>query len=128
MEPLVVVGVEIDRCPGCGGIWLDAGEIKSLAAQPAEALNQITELDHQSPSVNSTERGLAKDALEKPCPACGGKLAHAIFGGTVVEHCNGCQGLYVDRGELQKAMELVDTTAATTIVALAKSVETSGTI
>ena len=25
--------IEIDRCTGCGGIWLDAGEIEQVAAK-----------------------------------------------------------------------------------------------
>jgi len=128
MQPLVVVGVEIDRCGGCGGLWLDEGEVKALAAQPADALNQVRAVDNQSSSVNPTDIGLPEGLLDKPCPACAGKLTHAVFGSTGVEHCNSCHGIYVDRGELQKAMQLVDTTEATTIVALARSVETSGTI
>ncbi len=128
MDVLMVAEVEIDRCPGCGGLWLDGGEIKLLAAKPAEALNEIRAIDNYTPSVNPTDRGLTAGVLDKPCPGCSGKLTHAIFGSTAVEHCNACDGIYVDSDELQKAMALVDTTAATTIVALAKSVETSGEI
>ena len=124
----MVVNVEIDYCAGCGGIWLDEGEIKALAAQPADALNQVRAFDNQVASVNATDPGLTEGLLNKPCPACKGKLTHAVFSGTGVEHCNSCHGIFVDRGELQKAMQLVDTTEATTIVALARSVETSGTL
>ena len=128
MKPIVVAGVEIDRCEGCGGLWLDGGEIKELAQKPADALSEVQAIDNESASVNPTNPGLSPEVLDKPCPACGGKLTHAVFASTGVEHCNGCQGLFLDRGELQKAMALVDTTAATTIVALAKSVETAGTL
>lgn len=128
MQPLEVVGVEIDFCSGCGGIWLDEGEIKALAAAPGATLDQVRALDNQIASVNPVDPGKVASTLDKPCPACGGKLTHAEFADTGVEHCNGCHGIFVDRGELQKAMQLVDTTAATTIVALARSVETSGTL
>lgn len=128
MQPLEIVGVEIDFCSGCGGIWLDEGEIKALAAQPASALDQVRSLDNQIASVNPVAPGKSAETLSKPCPACGGKLTNAEFSGTNVEHCNGCHGIFVDRGELQKAMQLVDTTEATTIVALAKSVSTSGSL
>jgi Zn-finger nucleic acid-binding protein len=126
MQPLLVVGVEIDFCTGCGGIWLDEGEIKALAAAPAVTLDQVRALDNQIPSVNPVDPGKSTATINKPCPACGGKLTNAEFSGTNVEHCNGCHGIFVDRGELQRTMQLVDTTEATTIVALARSVETSG--
>lgn len=128
MQALMVVNVEIDFCTGCGGIWLDEGEIKALAAMPAEALNQVRSIDNQIASVNPVDPGAVDGIVDKPCPACGGKLTNAEFSGTNVEHCNGCHGIFVDRGELQKAMQLVDTTEATTIVALARSVSTSGSL
>jgi Zn-finger nucleic acid-binding protein len=125
MEPLFVVGVEIDRCAKCGGLWLDVGEIKQLAQAPDDAMVQAGEIHL---AVSPTESGLTDGLLDKPCPACGGKLTHAVFDETGVEQCSACHGIYLDRGELQNAMDLVDTNQATTIVALAKSVETSGTL
>lgn len=29
-------GVEVDECPGCGGIWLDQGELEELARRESE--------------------------------------------------------------------------------------------
>lgn len=129
LQPLEVVGVEIDCCGGCGGIWLDEGEVKALAAQPAETAAKVSMFEQDAGGqFTPTDPGVSAEALAKPCPACGGKLTHALFGPTAIEHCNGCHGIFVDRGELDKAMRLVDTTEATTIVALAKSVQTSGVL
>lgn len=128
LVPREILGVEIDHCPGCGGLWLDDGEVKALAAHPVEALTQLDALEAQIAGFTATDPGMPPGVLDRPCPACGGKLTHAVFGPTALEHCNGCHGIFVDRGELDKAMKLVDTTAATTIVALARSVQTSGTL
>ena len=32
---LELAGVEIDYCPDCGGIWLDAGELEDPAVRQA---------------------------------------------------------------------------------------------
>lgn len=128
MAPHVILDIEIDHCPGCGGMWLDDGEIRALASRPTEALGQLGSLESHIAGFTATDPGMVQTVLDTPCPACGGKLLHAVFGPTVIEHCSSCHGIFIDRGELEKAMKLVDTTAATTIVALARSVQTSGTL
>lgn len=132
-EPIVIVGVEIDRCPNCGGIWLDGGEIKELIARrqapggDAQLESAIDQLSQSQP-LPANPPMVAGDVVDKPCPACGGKLTNVYFPGGQIEHCNACQGVFLDRGELAKAMQLVDSNEATTIMALAASVTTSGTI
>jgi len=122
LELHTILNVEIDLCPGCGGMWLDEGEIKQLAQTPRDALSEMNKLESGRPG------GGAPDVVDVPCPACSGKLLIAVFGPTSIEHCSGCGGVFLDRGELEKAMRLVDSTEATTIVALARSVYTSGTL
>jgi ribosomal protein L37AE/L43A len=34
-------GIKIDECSGCEGVWLDAGEIKSVAALEASVLDSF---------------------------------------------------------------------------------------
>ena len=119
LDAKTILDVEVDVCPGCGGMWLDDGEIKLLAQKPGDALKQAKKLE-------KGKSGNARDVVDSPCPACEGKLMIASFGPTNIEHCSGCGGIFLDRGELEKAMRLVDSTEATTIVALARSVSTSG--
>lgn len=131
LEPIVILGVEIDRCVNCGGIWLDGGEIRELAAKRAaagadhELEMAIDRLSTQAPTGAAPAPG---DNANVPCPACGGKLTQASFGPTAVEYCNACQGVFLDRGELARAMQAVDSNEATTIMALANSVTASGFI
>ena len=115
-------GVEVDSCPACGGLWLDAGELQALARKPQQAAQSL----HHLPSVHKTADG---DDASKPCPACGGKLAIASFEGVSLEHCSSCDGLFVDRGELENAMAIFSTEdAARTIVSIAVSVVRQGSI
>ena len=131
LEPIVILGVEIDRCVNCGGIWLDGGEIRELAAKRSaagadhELEAAIARLSTQRPTGATPVRG---DGPDVPCPACSGKLTVASFGPTRIEYCNACQGVYLDRGELARAMQAVDSNEATTIMALAGSVTASGVI
>lgn len=129
----MIMGVEIDRCTSCGGIWLDAGEIKELIARrlgPTSDAQLEGKIDQLS-RVRLTGGGSpARDAdvANTRCPACAGKLTIVTFGDSCIEQCNGCDGVFVDRGELAKAMKLVDSSEATTIMALAGSVTTTGSI
>ena len=132
-DPIVIVGVEIDRCVNCGGIWLDGGEIKELIARrtapgsDAELEAKIARLSKARATPAASPSGDA-DVANVRCPACQGKLTIATFGNTSIEQCNGCDGVFIDRGELAKAMKLVDSNEATTIMALAGSVTTAGSI
>mgnify|MGYP006206483035 CR=1 FL=1 len=36
LEPRVILDVEVDICPGCGGLWLDDGEVRQLAGDRVE--------------------------------------------------------------------------------------------
>lgn len=123
----MVEEVEVDYCPDCHGLWLDQDEIQALGAKSDAALEELRELvaspDDESP-------GQSPPSTDAACPACSGRLSQAILGTFVVEHCTACGGIYLDRGELDRAMYLTrsreDTVA--TIVALARSVVTSGSL
>lgn len=128
LQRRLVLDVEVDICPSCRGLWLDHGEIRQLASDRAAALAQLVDVEKQVTRLGGM--GLVTEAkvLKSKCPACGGKLGIARFGPTTVEVCTACQGVFLDRGELEKAMSLVEGGEAATIVALARSVHTSGTI
>lgn len=128
MERQKVLEVEVDFCGRCRGLWLDHGEIRQLASDKAVALAQLAEVEKKVGRLGGM--GLASEAkvLQAKCPACSGKLGIAKFGMLALEVCTACQGTFVDRGELEKAMQVVEAGEAATIVALARSMYTSGTI
>lgn len=69
MEPRTRHGVTYDHCPGCGGVWLDRGEIDHLieAVRPAVAL--------PDPTPPSPPEPAPKPVPPRPEPAPGTRAA-----------------------------------------------------
>lgn len=128
-----IAEVHVDLCPGCGGLWLDEDAITRLARDADAALAKIAALEDRAAATNAEARQkrpstAPPDRVDVPCPACGAKLTIATLGATRIELCNGCHGIYLDPGELARAMEVMGGSMQTTVVALARSVHTSGVI
>ena len=78
--------VVLDCCPGCKGLWFDRGELEKIAGI-ADILSKVG----------------AGIATELSCPRCGSVLSeHATDDaiGVNVERCHGCDGVWLDRAEL----------------------------
>ncbi len=132
-----VADVEVDLCPGCGGLWLDHQELQRLAELPNESLAGLSQVLRKAEGEGNPYRQAAwaehseSERLDVPCPACaGGKLTRALVGQIAVEVCSGCAGVFLDSGELEQAIgEVRDRKEKlATIAAMAKSVTTRGTI
>ncbi len=46
LEALELHGVEIDRCPKCGGVWLDPGELELLTSDKRTSKNPVARFFH----------------------------------------------------------------------------------
>ncbi len=75
-------GVELERCGHCRGVWLDAGELEQVLGQPVALADA------------------AKTELR--CAYCRNTLHQARFAKVTVERCEGCRGVYLDEGELER--------------------------
>ena len=97
MATQTVAGIHIDRCHGCGGIWLDAME--------AEALHPVC--DDESSKIDSDPPKSAQDATpDLHCPRCKTVLMTLMVESTppiCFENCGTCYGVFLDAGEF-KAM------------------------
>jgi Zn-finger nucleic acid-binding protein len=95
-------GLEVDLCPSCGGLWLDRGEIARAAKLPEKELARLRALltGASGPPPVPTDH-------KAPCPACDGSLSEVMLGRVHVDHCTRCQGIFLDRGELQEAIDAV---------------------
>lgn len=98
-----VASVEYDGCPGCGGLWLDQGELQTLAKQPeqlrAAAANYKPGMQ---PSVAPERSG--------KCPRCEAPLAQFefdTFRGIRLDRCRQCGGIWMDHGEAEQLAERV---------------------
>jgi len=100
-EPMIILelrDVEIDYCTLCGGIWLDSGEIERLldgAGQKDTLLHSFQNAPHCG---------------EKPypCPICRKPMdkVSAGNGSLIIDRCAGHHGLWFDKGELRRILEI----------------------
>ena len=82
-------GVVVDLCSGCEGVWLDAGELATLAG---------TVLDVPKDNPKSRITNLH-------CPKCYGELLERPYSGdskVLVDICGRCDGVFLDKGELHQ--------------------------
>jgi Zn-finger nucleic acid-binding protein len=91
MLALEAGGIEVDHCAGCGGTWLDAGELELLTRGDVA-------------SAEAPWRD-APDAPErrKRCPICSRRMAHALYEGRPprLDRCARGHGWWFDRDELK---------------------------
>ena len=92
-----VTDIEIDRCPACHGIWLDALELEKLVdCQPKDLLAED----------RAFEVAPGDQPAVRECPRCVGakliKLNSRLHPGTIIDSCTVCYGNWLDAGELAK--------------------------
>ena len=94
MITLELADVEIDHCTGCGGIWLDAGELELLLGDPEKAKHLLDSFKIDS---DCTEK-------RRKCPICLKKMQKIIVGPStpalLIDKCRRGDGLWFDKGEL----------------------------
>ena len=94
---------EIDVCPSCRGLWLDAKELAKIDDNFFVDVEQMT-----------LERAAAAaDDRDLSCPRCDGaprldKVHPREFEGLVIDTCPACRGFWLDRGELEKVQDVSD--------------------
>ncbi|MDI3282870.1 zf-TFIIB domain-containing protein [Polyangium sp. 15x6] len=107
-------GVEIDRCSGCDGVFLDHGElakIQSAAAHGDTLPTHAPTTAVQRAYARARERGAAgeAEAAALVCPACGGEMAARNWGfgsEVMIDTCIECRGVWLDFGELEALEDL----------------------
>ena len=100
--------VEVDRCPTCGGIWLDHGELEQLQSTVERDYSEELERPPIDDVAAAFARAHASVADNRDCPQCDVPMEQREHGYTsqvMVDTCPSCQGVWLDRGEL-KALEV----------------------
>lgn len=101
MAQLKVSAVEIDRCPGCGGIVLDKGESEVI-----EALGLVGVIEG---GVTADHAHDHKRSSAARCHECNRDMIELRGAGDVeYDWCDGCERLFFDRGELRAFDAFVD--------------------
>ena len=80
--------ITIDRCPECGGVWLDKGELAILLKNKKLSDYLTKEIGTQSKS-------------ELVCPKCGGLMDIETAEEIEVDVCLTCNGVWLDFGEME---------------------------
>ncbi|WFB37443.1 zf-TFIIB domain-containing protein [Kiritimatiellota bacterium B12222] len=97
MKPQLVEGIEVDRCPGCQGIWFDMLEHEDLKKMPG------------SESLDNAVSGKDSSDVVKDCPRCHTRLSpthDAEQPHIVYDKCSSCYGVFFDAGEFADLKEL----------------------
>jgi len=95
MERVEAAGVTIDRCRGCGGLWLDVLEKERLLKSKAG----VAQADTGDPGVGSK----LDEQTELYCPRDRSAMIHMVDPGQPhvgYESCTVCGGVFLDAGEL----------------------------
>lgn len=98
LAPMVVDGVEVDRCAECQGIWFDQTELGSLLDRaPSDVAPLLGGKD---------EAGL--DYERGKCPRCGKQLLRVKSvrnPAVTLDACSACRGIWLDAGEFQRIQQ-----------------------
>jgi Zn-finger nucleic acid-binding protein len=99
MNQETILGVQVDTCPQCAGIWFDKDELKRIQQSDTLALPVLE--DHCVPHLHP---GSEKTG-DRRCPQCEALLTpyQYMYDSPIkLDICDFCSGLWVDDGELQK--------------------------
>jgi Zn-finger nucleic acid-binding protein len=79
--------IMIDICPKCKGVWLDHGELKKMIKDKKLS-------DYLTKNIGTQSKS------KLVCPRCGGLMDIETADDVEVDVCINCNGVWLDRGEL----------------------------
>jgi Zn-finger nucleic acid-binding protein len=106
---LVALGAretEVDVCPACAGVWLDAREIGELIERPLIMRPELREIGR---NVRATMKHVPDAVVYRRCARCSEFMTRVNFAtvsGVVVDECR-AHGTWLDRGELERIRQFV---------------------
>jgi len=94
----------IDFCPDCEGVWLDSGEIVALKGLAHDPENRRLRLMRAVWELRQ-KAGIADPMM---CPKCSRPTLNELNTGegVSVDFCGDCKGVWFERGELGRMVEL----------------------
>ena len=106
LNRIAFMGVQLDDCPDCGGIWFDADELQQLKHARANSWEDLeAKVAPRSPETTTPTSGAAK-----VCPKCGTSMHpyRYLFNSDVhLDECEKCGGTWVDDNELAAMSEFL---------------------
>lgn len=94
----ILHNVEIDYCPKCLGTWFDEDELRLAKDQKDKDLKWLDIDLWKNDNDFKISRGI------RLCPKCRVPLYEVYYGdsGVIVDVCNLCHGIWLDRAEFKK--------------------------
>lgn len=89
--------LEIDSCPECFGLWFDREELKEFLQRP--------EMQERLDSPELDPSRMVPRHAPRQCPNCQLPLVETSLGSVLVDTCARCRGIWLDQGELHRAVE-----------------------
>ena len=94
-----VMGLELDKCHKCDGIWFDRGEMERLRDSQVTDLEEVLEKKYGDPDY---EKGSVEGYML--CPRCGDarlrRQGYTYVNPVQIDRCGRCHGVWIDDGEL----------------------------
>jgi len=100
MQRVYVEAIVVDRCPTCGGLWLDVNEMERLLERP-QAARQVDSGPRESARIMNK-------VTHVHCPRDGAAMSHRLDAAQRhigYECCGACGGVFLDAGELHGLSE-----------------------
>lgn len=97
MTPTPYMGIALDVCPQCAGIWFDDGELSALVKSSPDTMETLE--DRYVPELEI----ISNSGNFKHCPRCDAKLEthrYAYDQPAKVDSCPSCHGVFVEDTEL----------------------------
>ena len=87
--------LELDQCPQCEGVWLNARTMAQLESIVEPVMWEVRQIPQDIDQL-----------IGLYCPTCAGhpllvKADHHRDSKVVIDYCSECQGCWLDKGELQ---------------------------
>ncbi len=104
-----ILGISLDVCPTCAGIWFDDGELLKLKDLGEDALDEAEGVFQPEGSEESEGKPEATSAPStRMCPCCGNAMdefSYLYTSKVKLDSCPICLGTWVDEGELNAMRE-----------------------
>lgn len=110
LEEIVYEGIIVDTCPNCQGEWLDKAEILLINKAREEVFSE-----EEKAKVKGA-REVVITEIKQPeksivCPRCNVSLQvlnYAYSTGVIVDRCPKCEGLWLDKDELEHIQIVIE--------------------
>ncbi|HPD17902.1 MAG TPA: zf-TFIIB domain-containing protein [Planctomycetota bacterium] len=94
-----LLGLDLDKCHQCDGIWLDRGELERLRDAKVSGVEEALEKKYGNPQVQD-----GAVSAHMRCPRCKDarllRYTYTYLNPVSIDRCERCHGVWVDDGEL----------------------------